>query len=69
MVTYMGFELEIEDNRCYITKGKYHGSLNMVAQYGELPDSYWNETIDVPQAVIDFAEKFENKNTIPEEEF
>jgi hypothetical protein len=62
--TFKGFTLEIEDNQCFISKGKFHGSLNMVAHQGELPNSDWNETIPVPQSVIDYAEKFEAENTV-----
>ena len=61
--TFNGFKLEIEDNQCFISKGKFSGSLNMVALQGELPDADWNETIVVPQSVIEYAERFEAKHT------
>ena len=64
MKTFKGFTLEMVDNECYISKGKYHGTLNFVAQMGEIHDDYCEDTMPVPQDVEAYAELWEKQNEV-----
>ncbi len=57
-----GFVLEIENDQCFISKGKFHASLNMAAIEGVIADDYHEEVLSVPDHVISYAEKFEAKH-------
>ena len=56
--------MEMVDNECYISKGKYHGTLNFVAQMGEIHDDYCEDTMPVPQDVEAYAELWEKQNEV-----
>jgi len=61
-VIVSGFTLEIENDQCFISKGKFHASLNACAVEGVIADDYHEEVLSVPDHVINYAEKFEAKH-------